>query len=58
MDGREEEAATYLLKAADCAPTEHIYWRQLVSIYMKMGKPDKAQEALNKAKELGYNPNP
>jgi len=56
MEGKLEEAAVYLLKAADCAPTEHIYWRQLVSIYMKMGNPTKAQKAMDKAKELGYKP--
>ena len=56
MEGKLEEAAVYLLKAADCAPTENIYWRQLVGIYMKMGKPDEAQKAMDKAKELGYNP--
>ena len=56
MEEKLEEAAKFLLKAADCAPTEHIYWRQLVGIYMKMGEPKKAQEAMDKAKELGYNP--
>ena len=56
MEGKLEDAAIYLLKAADCAPTEHIYWRQLVGIYMKMGNPTKAQKAMDKAKELGYNP--
>ena len=56
MEGKLEEAAAYLLQAADCAPTEHIYWRQLVGIYMKMGNPTKAQNAMDKAKELGYNP--
>ena len=58
MDNKLEEAAKFLLKAADCAPTEHIYWRQLVGIYMKMGNPKEAQKAMDKAKELGYNPNP
>lgn len=56
MEGNYEDAEKYYLKAADCAPAEPIYWRQLVGIYMKMGKPDKAQEALDKAKELGYKP--
>lgn len=56
MDGKLEDAAEYLLKATDCDPTEFLYWRQLVGIYMKMGKPDKAQGALNKAKKLGYKP--
>ena len=56
MDGKLEEAAKFLLKAADCAPTEDIYWRQLVGIYMKMGDPKEAQKAMDKAKELGYNP--
>jgi len=56
MEGKLKDAAVYLLKAADCAPTEHIYWRQLVGIYMKMGNPNEAQNAMDKAKELGYNP--
>lgn len=56
MEGKLEEAVVYLLKATDCAPTENVYWRQLVGIYMKMGKPDEAQNAMDKAKELGYNP--
>jgi len=56
LEGRLEEAAVYLLQAADCAPTENIYWRQLVGIYMKMGKPTEAQNAMDKAKELGYKP--
>ena len=56
LEGRLADAENYLLKAVDCAPTENVYWRQLVGIYMKMGKPDKAQNALDKAKELGYKP--
>ena len=56
MEDKLEEAAVYLLKATECAPTEHIYWRQLVGIYMKMGDPGEAQNAMDKAKELGYNP--
>lgn len=56
MEGRLDEAVVYLLKATECAPTEHIYWRQLVGIYMKMGDPNEAQNAMDKAKELGYNP--
>lgn len=56
MDDRLEDAETYLMKSIDCAPTEHVYWRQLVGIYMKMGKPKEAQKALDKAKELGYKP--
>ena len=56
MDDKLDDAAKFLLKAADCAPTEHIYWRQLVGIYMKMGNPKEAQKAMDKAKELGYNP--
>ena len=56
MENKLGDAAKFLLKAADCAPTEHVYWRQLVSIYMKMGKPKEAQNALDKAKELGYKP--
>ncbi len=56
MEGKLEEAAKYLLKAVDCAPTEHVFWRQLVGIYMKMGNPEEAQKAMDKAKELGYKP--
>ena len=56
LEGRLVEAENYLLKAVECAPTENVYWRQLVGIYMKMGEPDKAQNALDKAKELGYQP--
>ena len=56
MEGKLDEAAEFLLKATDCAPTENTYWRQLVGIYMKMGKPKEAQIAMDKAKELGYKP--
>ncbi|MCH8928092.1 MAG: tetratricopeptide repeat protein [Candidatus Marinimicrobia bacterium] len=56
MNDRLEDAENYLLKSIDCAPTENIYWRKLVGIYMKMGKPKDAQKALDKAKELGYKP--
>ena len=56
MENRLEDAETYLMKTIDCAPTEHIYWRQLVGIYMKMGKPKDAQKAMDRAKELGYKP--
>lgn len=56
MDDRLEDAESYLMKTIDCAPTENIYWRQLVGIYMKMGKPKEAQKAMDKAKELGYKP--
>jgi len=30
MDDRLEDAEKYLMKSIDCAPTENIYWRQLV----------------------------
>ena len=56
LEGRLVDAENYLLKAVDCAPTENVYWRQLVGVYMNMGKPDKAQDAMDKAKELGYKP--
>ena len=54
MEDKLVEAEKFLLKAAECDPEESGFWRQLVGVYMKMGERQKAEDALKKAKELGY----
>ena len=49
-----EKAKEYLLRAIECEPDNARIHRDLATVYLKLGMPDEAEEAYERAKELGY----